>query len=321
MATTQRAMISDCDHESVDIERAILEPAFGPVPLHACRTETELLRYCAGAEGLLVQYAPITASVLKKLVSCKGIVRYGVGVDNIDLRAAADAGVIVSNVPDYGTDEVSDHALALLLTLLRKVYRADRLVKAGVWDFRQMRPVVRLRNQTLGIVGLGRIGMSLARKVQPLGMKIVAWDPYIQRNLVPDSILIEKLETVLAESDAISVHCPLNSETRNMLDERHLAMMKHGAVLVNTSRGGIVDEMALSRALNSGALSGAALDVFADEPIKASHPLLAHPDFICTPHMAWHSTEAEHDLKRKAAEELFRILKGEAPLYQMNKAI
>ena len=319
MASTSRAMISDCDHESVDIERAILEPAFGPVSLHSCRTESDLVQHCNGADGLLVQYAPITASVLKEL-SCRGIVRYGVGVDNIDLAAAAEAGVIVSNVPDYGTDEVSDHALALLLNLLRKVYRADALVKAGVWDFRRMRPIGRLRDQTLGIVGLGRIGMSLARKGQPLGMNMVAWDPYIPRELVPAGIRIEKLEAVLAESDAVSVHCPLNDETRNMLDERHIAMMKPGAVFVNTSRGGIVDETALAKALYGGALSGVALDVLAVEPMHATHPLLAHPDFICTPHMAWHSAEAERDLKRKAAEELLRILTGATPLYQMNKA-
>jgi D-3-phosphoglycerate dehydrogenase / 2-oxoglutarate reductase len=308
MAATLRAMISDCDHESVDIERTILEPVFGPVPLHACRTESDLVRHCTGADGLLVQYAPVTASVLKELNSCRGIVRYGVGVDNIDLAAAAEAGVVVSNVPDYGTDEVSDHALALLLNLSRKVYRADRLVKAGIWDFRQMRPVGRMRGQTLGIVGLGRIGMSLARKAQPLGMEIVAWDPYIPQALVP------------AQSDAISVHCPLNGETRNMLDGRRIAMMKPGSVLVNTSRGGIVDETALAKALYSGALSGAALDVFSEEPVKADHPLLAHPDFICTPHMAWHSAEAERELKRKAAEELLRILSGRNPFYQMNKA-
>jgi D-3-phosphoglycerate dehydrogenase / 2-oxoglutarate reductase len=319
MASRFTAMITDCDHESVELERSILEAACGHVPLHTCKTEDDVIRDCAESDGIIVQYAPITAKVLRSLGSCKGIVRYGVGVDIIDTKAAADLGIIVSNVPDYGTDEVSDHALALLLNLSRKVYRADRLVRQGAWDFRQMRPVGRLRNQTLGIVGLGRIGMSLARKVQPLGMSIVAWDPYIPRELVPAYIRMENLDLLLTESDAVSIHCPLNDETRSMIDARRIGLMKPNAVLVNTSRGGIVDEMALARALNEGRLSGVAMDVLANEPIQPDHPLLSHPDFICTPHMAWHSTEAEYDLKRKAAEELLRIVTGEAPLYQVNK--
>ena len=318
MSSGRSVMIADCDHASVDIERETLKTICREVPWQSCRTEEDVIRVCGAAEGLLVQYSPLTARVLRELKRCRGIVRYGVGVDTIDLRAATELGIVVSNVPDYGTEEVSDHALALMLNLTRKIYRADGLVKRGVWDFTLMKPVPRLGDLTLGIVGFGRIGSSLARKAEVLGMRIIACDPYMPPSAIPGYVTILGLEELITTADVVSIHCPLNAETKNLLSAERIVRMKPGAYLVNTARGGIVDEDALARALNEGLLAGVALDVLAVEPIRPDHPLLRQPDFLCTPHMAWHSSQAERDLKRKAAEEIARIVTGQPPKYQVN---
>ncbi len=263
-------------------------------------------------------YAPMTRRAMQQLPRCRIIARYGVGVDTVDLRAAADLGIIVSNVPDYGTHEVSDHALAMMLCLTRKIAYASSLVKQGKWDFRLMYPVHRHQEQTIGIIGVGRIGSAMAHKTHALGMKVIAHDPFVKREQVPDYISLVSLEEVLRHSDVVSVHCPLSESTRNMLDEKMLGLMKPSAYLINTARGSIVDEAALDRMLGEKRLAGAALDVFSNEPGAPTNPLFKYDNFLCTPHMAWHSEESAKELKRKAAEEVRRVLRGEPPLYQVN---
>jgi D-3-phosphoglycerate dehydrogenase len=311
--------VVDCDHDSIDIERSVLRDLCDPLPWLHCRTEEEVMDQCGGTAGLLIQYAPMTARVLRALTSCRVIVRYGVGVDTIDLKAAAELGIVVSNVPDYGVHEVSDHALTLILCLSRKLFQSDRLIRAGVWDFRAVHPVYRLQKRKLGIIGLGRIGAALAGKAVAIGMDVIAYDPHIAPSSVPSFVRLAGLEELLSEADIVSVHCPLDDETRNMLDERRLRLMKSGSFLVNTARGSIVDEIALEKVLADGTLGGAAMDVFAKEPVRPDHPLLKHGNFICSPHMAWHSEESAVELKRKAAEETRRVLTGQAPLYQVNR--
>jgi D-3-phosphoglycerate dehydrogenase len=311
--------IADCDHESIDMERSVLKDICDPLPWLNCRTEDEVIEQCDDAAGLLIQYAPMPERVLRRLPELRVIVRYGVGVDTIDLKVAAELGIVVSNVPDYGTDEVSDHALALILTLSRKILQSNQLIRSGVWDFRAVRPVHRMQKQTLGIIGIGRIGGALARKAKAIGMNIIAYDPYSQASAMPDYITMTGLDALLAEADIVSVHCPLDDKTRNLIDGRRLGLMKKGAYLVNTARGSIVDEVALEKALADGSLAGAALDVFSKEPVGPDHPLLRHQNFICSPHMAWHSEVSAVELKRKAAEETRRVLMGEAPHYQVNR--
>ncbi|WP_210203960.1 C-terminal binding protein [Bosea sp. 124] len=311
--------VADCDHGSIDIERGVLREACPSLPWLNCRTEDAVIAQCADTEALLIMYAPLTRRVLGHLTSCKSIVRYGVGVDTIDLRAAADLGIIVSNVPDYGTQEVADHALALMMCLTRKIVRANAQVKRGEWDFRQMRPVHRLQVQTAGLIGMGRIGQAMAHKVHALGMRVIAFDPAAAPEHVPDYVEMVGLEELLRASDVVSVHCPLTERTRNLLSEDRLRLMKPIAYLVNTARGNLVDEAALDRLLSEGRLAGAGFDVFGIEPPPADYPLLRHETFICSPHMAWHSDEAERDLKRSAAEEALRVLRGEPPKYQVNR--
>ncbi len=311
-------MIADCDHADIEIEKKVLSDVCRELPWHQCRSEEEVIAQCADAEGLILQYAPMTRRVLQSLKHCKVLVRYGVGVDTVDLPAASDLGIVVSNVPDYGTDEVSDHAFALMLCLTRKVAQANALVKDGVWDFRRSQPIFRHRGRTIGIVGAGRIGQAMARKAQALGMRTLAFDTLLTQERLPSDIRLVDLQTLLRESDVVSVHCPLTEETRNLLDESRLRLMKPTAYLVNTARGHIVDEAALDKLLSERRLAGAAFDVLAQEPGAAGHPLFRHDNFLCTPHMAWHSDESVQDLKRKAAEEVRRVLRGEAPHYQVN---
>lgn len=315
-------IVADCDHADIGAERRALADVCREVRWLHCRTEDEVIAQCAGAEALLVQYAPLTRRALAHLAHCRVIVRYGVGVDTVDLEAAAERGIVVSNVPDYGTQEVADQALALMLCLTRKVALANAQVKRGVWDFRQMQPIFRLQGKTLGIIGCGRIGRAMARRCHALGMRILAYDPYVAPTALPEAVTAASLESLLRESDVVSLHCPLTVDTshptRHLLDGARLRLMKPTAYLVNTARGQIVDEGALEKVLAEGRLAGAAFDVLAEEPARADHPLFAHENFLCTPHMAWHSTESAQELKRKAAEEARRVLRGEAPHYRVN---
>jgi D-3-phosphoglycerate dehydrogenase len=311
-------IVADCDHQSIDIERSVLQDVCPEVPWLNCRTEDEIVAQCADGEGIIIMYAPMTRRVMEQLKRCKIIARYGVGVDTVDLKAAAELGIIVSNVPDYGTHEVSDHALAMMLCLTRKIAYANSLVKGGKWDFRLMHPVRRHQVQTIGILGIGRIGGALAHKTHAMGMQVIAHDPFVRQDQVPDYITLVGLEDLLRQSDVVSVHCPLTEATRYLLDEEKLRLMKPTAYLVNTARGSIVEEAALDKLLSENKLAGAAMDVFSVEPGSPSHPLFRHENFLCTPHMAWHSEESAQELKRKAAEEVRRVLRGEAPLYQVN---
>lgn len=312
-------IVADCDHPSIEIEQGVLGDICPQIRWLACRTEEQVIAQCTDGEGLLIQYAPMTRRVLEQLPNCRIIARYGVGVDTVDLKAAADLGIVVSNVPDYGTNEVSDHALAMMLCLTRKIPMANTQIKSGQWDFRLMHPVRRHQVQTIGIVGLGRIGRAMAHKTHALGMNVIGCDPYVDQANLPDYISLVTLEEVLRRSDVVSIHCPLTEATRNLLDEAMLSLMKPTAYLVNTARGCIVDEAALDKLLTEKRLAGAAMDVLAVEPGTTDHPLFKHDNFYCTPHMAWHSEESAQELKRKAAEEVRRVLRGETPMYQVNR--
>ena len=193
------------------------------------------------------------------------------------------------------------------------------LVKGGQWDFRLLRPIYRHQVQTVGIIGAGRIGLAMAHKTHALGMQVVAYDPYVAPDRVPDYVSLVGLDELLAQADVVSVHCPLSESTRFLIDEDKLRLMKPSAYLINTARGSIVDEVALEKMLAENRLAGAAMDVFSPEPAPATHPLFKHENFLATPHMAWHSEESARELKRKAAEEVRRVLRGEPPLYQVNK--
>ncbi|MFS8514741.1 MAG: C-terminal binding protein, partial [Planifilum fulgidum] len=283
----------------------------------------EVIAACRDADAILNQYAPLGRRVVEALNRCRVIVRYGVGVNTIDLAAATEKGICVANVPDYCLDEVSDHALALLLNLARRITAADRLVKRGEWDFKRAAPVRRLRGQTVGLVGFGNIPRVLAAKLKPLGFRLIAHDPYVPRSVAEErGVTLVSLDRLCREADIVSVHAPLTAETRGMIGREQLRSMKPRAYLINTSRGPVVDEGALLEALREGWIAGAALDVVEEEPIRPDHPLLSMEQVILTPHMAWYSEEAMEELRTKAAEAVREVLQhGRYPRYLVNREV
>ncbi len=279
----------------------------------------EILAVARDADAILVTYAKLPGELLRELTNCKAIGRFGLGVDNIDLPAAKDLGIAVNYVPDYCLREVSDHAMALLLALARKVPLADKLVQSGRWEVPPLVPLRRLEGQTLGLVGFGNIPRTLAPKAQAFGLKVLAHDPYVAKDVLT-SAAIEgvSFDDLLARSDFISVHAPLLPATRGLMNAAAFAKMKRGAYLINTARGPLVDEPALVAALVSGHLGGAGLDVVATEPPAKDLPLLGRDNVILTPHTAFYSVEALEELQTKCASDVARVLSGEKAVYPIS---
>jgi D-3-phosphoglycerate dehydrogenase len=314
--------VTDYVFSSLEPEQQVLAPLGVELRSQQCRSEEEIIALAREADAVLNCYAKMTARVVENLTRCKIIARYGIGVDNVDLAAATKARILVTNVPDYCVDEVSDHALALLLALARKIVTADAGVKSGTWSVTAYAEIRRLRGLTLGLIGFGKIAKALASKAQPLGMKLLVYDPYLDPEIISrHGAEAASLEKLLAEADAISIHVPLSQETRNLIGPRELAHMKPSAFLINTSRGGIVDEQALAIALKEGRLGGAALDVLSIEPPPPDHPLRQAPNLILTPHLSFYSRESVIELQTKAAEEVARALKGEPPRSPVNPEV
>jgi D-3-phosphoglycerate dehydrogenase len=310
-------VITDCDHDSIDPERQVLDGHDVELRRLQCRTPEEVAEQAGDADVLINQYVPITAEVLDALPRCRLVVRYGVGVDNVDVEAAAARGVWVANVPDYGRDEVADHTLALALAVLRGVVVLDRSVREGTWDLEAARPLRRLGTLTYGVVGCGAIGTAVARRAAELGMRVLGYDMAQVRSEPP----IERvpLEELLEGSDVVSLHAALTRKSRHLIGADALARMRPTAFLVNTARGGLVDGAALLEALDAGALAGAALDVLeAEPPDELGWRLARHPRVVATPHAAWYSEEAFLTLKTEVAREALRVLEGGRPRSPVN---
>jgi D-3-phosphoglycerate dehydrogenase len=254
-----KVVITDCDHPSVEIEKEILGEIKPEFVLTHCNTEDEVIEVAQDADGIINQYVPINRRVIESLKKCKIIARYGVGVDNIDVEAATEYGIIVANVPDYCIDEVSTHAMALILACARGITLLDSKIREKKWDFTLAKPLFRTKGKTLGLFGLGRIARAVAQKASGFGFKIIAYDPYISK--VNGEIKLVKFPQLLSDSDFISIHTPLTDKTRHSFGESELKTMKKTAYLINTARGPIVDEKALYQALKNRWIAGAALDV------------------------------------------------------------
>ena len=266
------------------------------------------------ADALMVTVQPIRADFLATLTRCQIISRVGVGLDSIDIPAATERGIWVVNVPDYAIAEVSTHAIALMLSHMRRVPTWDGRTRAGQWDGQGATAMRRTDALTLGILGFGRIGSATAAKGRGLGMRVIAYDPYINAKVITAAgVEPVSLETLLQESDYLSLHVPLTETTRAIITADALRLMKPTAYLVNTARGGVIDEAALLGALEAGHLAGAALDVLSIEPPPPDHPLLRHERVVVTPHIAWASAEASREVRVKGAEEVVRVLRGERP--------
>lgn len=316
----KKVIITDYGFPHVDLEREIITSVgaeFATIqPI--CKTEDDIIRTCGDADALLVQWAPVTRRVLEALPRVRCIVRYGVGVNNFDLDAARDLGVIAANVPDFCVEEVANHALAMILSLCRRIPQDHAQILQSGWGVNPFRPIHALTDLTLGLMSFGKIARNLAKKAAMLGFSIIAHDPFLDDGVFSAyGATRVDFEGLLRQSDVLSLHCPLVPATTHLMNRDTLGKMKKGAILINTSRGPVVHEEALIDALKSGHLGGAGLDVFEEEPLPAGSPLRSFTNTILTSHAASVSEKAVEILQRKAAEAARDFLLGKDPVSRL----
>ena len=313
----------DCNF-SYDAEKRQIESAGGELIVAKARTEDEIIATCAGASVVLIEFpdSPLTARVISALPYLRAIIRYGVGIESVDQQEATRRGIVVANTADFCTEEVSDHTAALLLASARKICFFDRTVRAGGWqNFKLDPPLRRLGCMTLGLVGWGRIAQAVARKMKGFGVRILVTDPFVRSVDTVSGVELVSLDRVLRESDLVSLHVPLSAATRHLIGEGELRAMKPTAFLVNTSRGGVVDQAALVRVLEENRLGGASLDVFEEEPLPAASPMRSLDKVIATPHYAASSQDSMAHLHRTVADSVEAILRGFWPPFPVNPAV
>jgi len=306
-----KVVITDCDHPSIEIERKILSEIDAEIILLNSNKKEDIIKIAKDANGIINQRVPITREIIKLLNKCKVIARYGVGVDNIDVKAATEYGIIIANVPDYCVDEVSTHAIALILDCARGIVLFNSKVKEKRWGFSLAKPLFRTQGKILGIYGLGRIGSTVAKKAMGFGLKIIACDPYVSK--INTKIKMVDFLQLLLESDFISINASLTDETWHSFGEDALRAMKKSAYLINTARGAIVDEKILYNALRERWIAGAGLDVLEKEPPDWDNPLLKLGNVIFTPHSAFYSEESYIELKTRTAKAVLSVLNGKLP--------
>ena len=321
MAGKAKVVLTDYVWESLDVEKKILGGLAEIVPMQTKKPE-EFLAQAADCDALLNTYAgPITGDAMAKMPKCKIIARYGIGVDTIDLEAATRAGIIVTNNPTYCVEEVAEHTLALLLDSARKVAFYDRQVRAGTWAVPPGKPLYRLVGRTLGLVGFGNIARHVAVRAAAFGMQVLYADPFVKEGQFSEPGKKVELNELFRESDFVSVHPPLTPQTRGMINDDAFSKMKPGAILINCSRGPVVDTAALVRALDAKKIAGCALDTTDPEPLPNPHPLRGRENVIINPHVAWYSETAMVGLQAGAPGEVRRVLTGEWPVNVVNKAV
>ncbi len=326
-----KVVITDFITGPLEHERRTLGDLADIIALDA-KSESELAGRIEDADIVMVyHYLGLSAATIARLTKCKLIVRCGVGFDNVDREAARARGITVANIPDYGTEDVADSAIGMMLTLTRGIHSLNtRLQNAqGDWSYTQVAPVLRLRGRVFGVIGIGRIGTAAALRAKALGMDVVYYDPHVPQGR--DKSLgirsVETLDELLAQAHVVSAHCPLTSETKHLLNRDTIAKMRPGSFLVNTSRGGVVDVLAVLDAITSGHLRGAAIDVLETEPPSPDHPLIkawrdpnhpAHDRIIINPHAAFYSEEGLIDMRVKGSQNCRRVLLGQPPFNVVN---
>jgi D-3-phosphoglycerate dehydrogenase / 2-oxoglutarate reductase len=312
-----RVAVADSVFPNLETARGVLAPI--DADLFLVERQAALGDVARDADAILVTYAKIDGETIRRLTRCRIISRFGIGVDNVDIAAATAASIVVTKVPDYCIDEVSEHTMALLLALARKVPFSNARVHGGEWSMPSVVPIHRLRGTTLGLVGFGRIPQLVAPKAQAFGITVIAADPFVSPGLMQHAkVECVTFDDLIVRSDFVSIHAPLTADTRHLFNADVFARMKPGAYLVNTSRGPLVDEAALVAALTAGTIAGAALDVIEQEPLPPGSALVGCKNLILTPHTAFYSEESLVDLQRKAAEEVVRVLSGKQPLNPVN---
>jgi D-3-phosphoglycerate dehydrogenase / 2-oxoglutarate reductase len=311
--------VADSVFPNLDPATRVLSAIGAELKLAADSSPESVMKLAADADAVLVTYAKISADMIRQMKKVRIISRFGIGVDNVDLDAATQQGIVVTKVPDYCIDEVSDHAMALLLTAVRKIPLANGQVHAGTWKMPNVVPIHRLRGSVLGLVGFGRIPQLVAPKAKSFGMRVVAFDPYVPADVFRN-LGVEKVEfaDLLKISDYVSIHSPLTPETKGLFNADAFRQMKKGSYVVNTARGPIIDEAALAAAVDSGHIAGAALDVMTNEP-PVNSPLIGKRNVIITPHTSFYSEESLVELQTKASQEVANVLTGKPPRNPVNQ--
>lgn len=316
-----KVVMTDDRHKTYEEEKQVLESIGAEVVIANLNTVQEVINTCKDADGIMCNLAPMPAEVIEKLEKCKVISRYGVGYDNVDVAACTKKGIYLANVPDYCAEEVSDQALALMMACARKVARRDAQVRTGMWNIGKADPIYRIAGKTFTFLGFGMIGRTLYRKIKGLNFaRILIFDPYIDSQTI-QSMGAEKVEwkEALKEGDFISIHIPLNDKTRGIINAAAFDLMKPTAIIINTSRGPVIDEKALINALTNKKINSAGLDVHTKEPMDKDNPLMKIENCVLTDHVGWYSEEAMSELKRKVAENVRDVLLYGKPKYPVNK--
>ena len=313
--------VTDSVFPNLDPAGEVLAKIGAELRLAKAPTPEAILEIARDADAVLTTYAKVTSDMISQLARCRVIARFGIGVDNVDIPAATKAGIVVTRVPDYCLDEVSDHTMALLLALVRKIPASNARTQSGRWEMRAVVPIHRLRGTVLGLVAFGQIPQLVAPKARAFGIRVVTYDPYVSKQTVADAgVQPVDFDELVRISDYISIHTPLLPVTRHLFNADVFRRMKPGAYLINTARGPIIDEVALAAALDRSELAGAALDVMEQEP-PAGSPLFGRDNVIITPHTSFYSEESLVDLQTKAAEEVLRVLSGQAPRNPVNPEV
>lgn len=318
----KRVLVTDYTWDNTEAEAEVLAEAGAELVLATSGEPDELAALVVDADAILTCFKQVPAEVIRAGKGLQVIGRYGIGVDNIDVAEATRLGILVTNVPAYCLDEVAEHALGLLLALARNIPAYNTAVRDGKWELKAGRRLFRVAGQTLGIIGFGKIGQTLALKATGLGVRVLAYDPLMDAERIR-SLGAEPsdLDGLLRSSDLVSLHVPLTDTTRHLINEVRLRSMKATAFLVNTSRGGIIDLEALLVALRDGWIAGAGLDVFEPERLPPDHPLLAQSNLVATPHVAFYSEESVLELERKAARNVADVLLGRLPDSIVNREV
>ena len=309
-------VVTDSPFPSLDPAKKALEDANAEVIQSPSSSEEDIIKSAEYADAILVTYAKLNENILRSLKNCKAIGRFGIGVDNIDLKVAGELGISVNYVPDYCLDEVSDQAMAMIISMARKIPQSNKLVQSGRWEMPAVVPMYRLRGKTVGLIGFGNIPRLMTPKAQAFGFNVIAADPYAPKELFEkfnvESVTMDEL---YERSDFISVHAPLLPETKGLVNKEAFKKMKKTAIIVNTARGPLIDEKDLIEALDNKEIGGAGLDVVETEPLPEDSALIGRDNVILAPHTAFYSVEALEELQTKAASDVARVLNGEEPIY------
>lgn len=320
-----KVVVTDFDYGNLDVERGILEPIGAEVIGLQSKHEEDLFEAARDCAAMVNQYARIGSATISRMEHCEVIARYGVGVDIVDVDAATQQGILVTNVLDYCTEEVADHAISLWLTLARKLPDYDRATHQGIWKWQSGKPIYRLRGRTLGVVSFGKIGQSIAQRAKAFGVNVIAYDPYLPEAVaVEHGVQLVSKDQLLAMSDYILMQAPMTPDTKHFLSDAEFKAMKPNAIVVNTGRGPTIDNKALFRALTDGEIAAAGLDDPEEEPAKranwspSDNPIFTLPNVIVTPHAAYYSEESIHAARVTAATQVAKVLTGQKPDFPVN---